>query len=111
MENNNIIDVNEVDFESKVLDESTKRLVIIDFWAPWCGPCKMIAPLLDEIAIDYDGKIKVCKVDVDSNPESAAKFNVRGIPTLLGFKNSAIEATKVGALSKGQLAEFVDSLL
>ena len=71
----------------------------------------MIAPILDELAIEYAGKIKVCKVDVDSSPESAAKFNVRGIPTLLVFKNGAVEATKVGALSKGQLTEFVDALI
>lgn len=103
-----IVHVSDASFEADVLQSEIPALV--DFWAEWCGPCKMIAPILDEIADEYDGKIKVCKVNVDSNPETAAKFNVRGIPTLLIFKNGVIEATKVGALSKGQLSEFVDSL-
>lgn len=105
----NIVHVSDATFETDVLQSEMPALV--DFWAEWCGPCKMIAPILDEIADEYSGKIKVCKVDVDSNPETAAKFNVRGIPTLLVFKNGAVEATKVGALSKGQLTEFVDSLI
>jgi len=104
-----IVHVTDANFEADVLQSELPTLV--DFWAPWCGPCKMIAPILDELAIEYAGKIKVCKVDVDSSPESAAKFNVRGIPTLLVFKNGAVEASKVGALSKGQLTEFVDSLI
>ncbi|MGC6481270.1 MAG: thioredoxin TrxA [Porticoccaceae bacterium] len=104
-----IVHVTDASFDADVLQSELPTLV--DFWAPWCGPCKMIAPILDELAIEYAGKIKVCKVDVDSSPESAAKFNVRGIPTLLVFKNGAVEATKVGALSKGQLTEFVDALI
>ena len=103
-----IVHVSDASFEADVLQSEIPALV--DFWAEWCGPCKMIAPILEEIADEYDGKIKVYKVNVDSNPETAAKFNVRGIPTLLVFKNGVVEATKVGALSKGQLTEFVDSL-
>jgi len=105
----NIVHVSDASFEADVLQSDMPALV--DFWAEWCGPCKMIAPILDEIADEYSGKIKVCKVNVDSNPETAAKFNVRGIPTLLVFKNGAVEATKVGALSKGQLTEFVNGLI
>ena len=104
-----IVHTTDASFESDVLQSDIPALV--DFWAAWCGPCKMIAPLLDELSTEYAGRIKVCKVDVDSNPETAAKFNVRGIPTLLVFKNGAVEATKVGALSKYQLVEFVDGLL
>jgi thioredoxin 1 len=104
-----IVHTTDTSFESDVLQSDVPALV--DFWAAWCGPCKMIAPLLDELADEYAGRIKICKVDVDSNPETAAKFNVRGIPTLLVFKNGSVEATKVGALSKTQLVEFIDSLL
>ena len=85
--------------------------VVVDFWAEWCGPCKQIGPALEELSAEYEGRVKIVKVDVDSNPETAAKFNVRGIPTLLVFKNGAVEATKVGALSKTQLTEFVDALV
>jgi thioredoxin 1 len=104
-----IVHTTDSSFESDVRQSDVPALV--DFWAAWCGPCKMIAPLLDELSTEYAGRIKVCKVDVDSNPETAAKFNVRGIPTLLVFKNGSVEATKVGALSKAQLVEFVESVV
>ena len=105
----NLLHVTDASFENDVLQSEVPALV--DFWAAWCGPCKMIAPLIDEIPEEYAGKIKVCKMDVDSNPETSVKFNVRGIPTLLIFKNGNIEATKVGALSKAQLVEFVEGCL
>ncbi|MDG0968473.1 MAG: thioredoxin TrxA [Porticoccaceae bacterium] len=105
----NIVHVTDASFETDVLQSDLPTLV--DFWAEWCGPCKMIAPILNEIADEYVGKMRICKVDVDSNPETAAKFNVRGIPTLLVFKNGAVEATKVGALSKVQLTDFVNGLV
>ena len=104
-----IVHVTDDTFESEVLSSNIPALV--DFWAAWCGPCKMIAPLLDELAAEYDGKVKICKVDVDSNREVPAKFNVRGIPTLIIFKDGTIEATKVGALSKTQLVDFINSAL
>ncbi|MDB9805854.1 thioredoxin TrxA [Porticoccaceae bacterium] len=104
-----IVHATDSSFESDVLQSDIPALV--DFWAAWCGPCKMIAPLLDELSTEYAGRVKICKVDVDTSPETAAKFNVRGIPTLLVFKNGTVEATKVGALSKAQLVEFVDSIL
>ena len=104
-----LLHVTDASFENDVLQSEVPALV--DFWAAWCGPCKMIAPLVDEISEEYAGKIKVCKMDVDSNPETSVKFNVRGIPTLLIFKNGNIEATKVGALSKAQLVEFVEGCL
>lgn len=105
----NLLHVTDASFENDVLQSEVPALV--DFWAAWCGPCKMIAPLVDEISEEYAGKIKVCKMDVDGNPETSVKFNVRGIPTLLIFKNGNIEATKVGALSKAQLVEFVEGCL
>ena len=96
-------------FEAEVLQ--SPQAVLVDYWAAWCGPCKMIAPILDEIANEYAGRLKVAKVNIDDNQATPAKFGIRGIPTLMIFKNGNVEATKVGALSKSQLAAFIDSNL
>jgi len=94
-------------FESDVLNSDLP--VLVDYWAEWCGPCKVIAPVLEEIAAEYDGKMKVCKLDIDANGETPPKYGIRGITTLMLFKNGNVEATKVGALSKSQLSAFLDS--
>ena len=85
------------------------RPVLVDYWAEWCGPCKMIAPILEEIADEYGDRVKVCKLDIDENGQTPPKYGIRGIPTLMLFRNGEVEATKVGALSKSQLAAFLDS--
>lgn len=85
--------------------------VLVDFWAEWCGPCKMIAPILDEIASEYQDRVKIAKLNIDENPQTPPKYGIRGIPTLILFKNGTVEAQKVGALSKSQLATFLDSNL
>ena len=99
--------VSDDSFESDVLNSEVP--VLVDYWAEWCGPCKVIAPVLEEIATKYDGKMKVCKLDIDANEETPPKYGIRGIPTLMLFKNGNVEATKVGALSKSQLTAFLDS--
>ncbi len=103
----NIIEVTDDSFEDEVLNSSEP--VLVDYWAEWCGPCKMITPVLEEIASDYSGKIKVVKLNIDDNPDTPPKFGIRGIPTLMLFKGGEVEATKVGALSKSQLTAFIDS--
>jgi thioredoxin 1 len=94
-------------FEQEVLQSPMP--VLVDYWADWCGPCKMISPILDEVAKEYSGRLKVCKLNIDENQATPPKFGIRGIPTLMIFKNGNVEATKVGALSKSQLTAFVDS--
>lgn len=101
--------VSDASFEQDVLKADTP--VLVDYWAEWCGPCKMIAPILDEISRDYEGRLQVAKVNVDDNSGTASKYGIRGIPTLMLFKNGAQVATKVGALSKSQLTVFLDSHL
>ena len=97
---------------SETFDEtvgSSQTPILVDFWAEWCGPCKMIAPILDEVAKEYAGRLKVAKLNIDENQSTPPKYGIRGIPTLMLFKNGAVEATKVGALSKSQLTAFIDS--
>ncbi len=104
---NNIKTISDASFEADVL--KSDKPVLVDFWAEWCGPCKMVAPVIDEVAKEYAGKVSFAKMDVDSNQSTPAKFGIRGIPTLILFKNGAIVAQKVGALSKSQLTAFIDS--
>ncbi len=102
-----IIHLSDASFQQEVLESGIP--VLVDYWAEWCGPCKMIAPILDEIVKEYEGRIKVAKLNIDENQATPPKYGIRGIPTLMLFKNGNVEATKVGALSKSQLTAFIDS--
>jgi len=105
----NIQHVSDVSFETDVLKSTGP--VLVDYWAAWCGPCKAIAPILEELATEFSGQVKIAKVNVDENQETAAKFNIRGIPTLMLFKDGQVAATKVGALSKSQLTDWLKSAI
>ncbi len=102
-----ILYVTDDTFEAEVIKSSSP--VLVDYWAEWCGPCKMIAPILEEIAGEYTGKVTIAKLNIDENPQTPPKYGIRGIPTLMLFKDGNVEATKVGALSKSQLTAFLDS--
>ncbi len=104
-----IVHVTDDSFATDVLGAS--QPVLVDYWAEWCGPCKMIAPILDDIATEYAGKVKVVKLNIDENPSTPPQYGVRGIPTLMLFKNGEVDATQVGALSKSQLCTFLDNNL
>ncbi len=104
---NNIVYLTDDTFEEEVINSDSP--VLVDYWADWCGPCKMIAPILDEIAGEYADKVKIAKLNIDENPATPPKYGIRGIPTLMLFKGGNVEATKVGAVSKSQLTAFIDS--
>ena len=105
----NIVNVTDASFDEEVL--KAEGAVLVDYWAEWCGPCKMIAPVLEEVAKDYGSQLKICKLNIDENSDTPPKFGIRGIPTLMLFKGGNVEATKVGALSKSQLTAFIDANL
>ncbi len=104
-----IVFLTDESFQNEVIESAEP--VLVDYWAEWCGPCKMIAPILTEIASEYQGKIKVAKLNIDENPQTPPKYGIRGIPTLMLFKDGNVEATKVGALSKSQMTAFIDTNL
>jgi thioredoxin 1 len=105
----NIVHISDASFENDVLKSNVP--VLVDYWAEWCGPCKMIAPILEEITGDYQGKLKIAKVNVDENPQVTQKYGIRSIPTLMMFKDGNVQAQKVGAMSKSQLAAFIETNL
>jgi thioredoxin 1 len=107
--NPHIVHTTDADFAQDVL--KSDKPVLLDFWADWCGPCKAIAPILDEIAGEYQDRLKIAKLNIDENPQTPHKYGIRGIPTLILFKNGALEAQKVGLVSKSQLSAFLDSNL
>jgi thioredoxin 1 len=107
--NEHIVHTSDASFDKDVL--KSDKPVLLDFWAEWCGPCKMIAPILDDVAKEYQGRLRIAKLNIDENPQTPPKFGIRGIPTLILFKNGTVEAQKVGAVSKSQLAAFLEQHL
>ncbi len=103
----NILELADDTFEQEVIKSDIP--VLVDYWAEWCGPCKIIGPVLEDVADEYDGKVKIAKLNIDDNPDTPPSYGIRGIPTLMLFKNGEVEATKVGAVSKSQLTAFIDS--